>query len=129
MGRSFALLGVLTWYLAAPDTSPRKVETFGDWSTPSRQLRAEYRDFNDMYAVLTKDELTVYFSSNRTGGIGLDDLWYATRLSVSTRRGNPKNMSLLNTIRPPDPLEMLSYDEHVMSLLQHASGSPLCGER
>lgn len=126
MRRSFALLGVLTWYLAAPDTSPRRVETFGDWSTPVPVAELNTLDFNDMYAVLTKDELTVYFSSNRTGGIGLDDLWYATRPSVDSPWETPKNMSLLNTTAL-DSLPMLSYDEHVMFFYSTRPGPPCAG--
>jgi WD40-like Beta Propeller Repeat len=123
MRRSFALLGVLTWYLAAPDTSPRKVETFGDWSTPVNVTELN-TDSNDMYAVLTKDELTVYFSSNRDGGVGGDDLWYATRPSVVSPWGTPKNMGSINT-GAMDSLPMLSYDEHVMFFYSTRTGG--CG--
>ncbi len=128
----FALLGVLTWYLAAPDTSPRRVETFGDWSTPVPVAELNTPDFNDMYAVLTKDELTVYFSSDRPGGVGLDDLWYATRPSVDSPWETPKNMSQVNpTLNTTafDSLPMLSYDEHVMFFYSTRPGPRLCGER
>lgn len=124
----FALLGVLTWYLAAPDISPRRVETFGDWSTPVPVAELNTPDFNDMYAVLTKDELTVYFSSDRPGGVGLDDLWYATRPSVDSPWETPKNMSLVNpTLNTTafDSLPMLSYDEHVMFFYSTRPG-PAC---
>jgi WD40-like Beta Propeller Repeat len=124
MRRSFALLGVLTWYLAGPDTSPRKVETFGDWSTPVNVAELNTADFNDMYAVLTKDELTVYFSSNRTGGVGGDDLWYATRPTVDSLWETPKNMGPLNTTAA-DSLPILSYDEHVMFF--HSTRPNGCG--
>jgi hypothetical protein len=113
MRRSFALLGLMTWYLAAPDTSPRRVETFGDWSTPVPVAELNTPDFNDMYAVLTRDELTVYFSSNRTGGVGGDDLWYATRPTVESLWETPTNMGKLNST-VADSLPILSYDEHVM---------------
>ena len=124
----FALVGVLTWYLAAPDTSPRRVETFGDWSTPVKVDELNTTDANDMYAVLTKDELTVYFSSDRLGGLGLDDLWYATRPSVDSPWETPKNMSLVNpTLNTTafDSLPMLSYDEHVMFFYSTRQG-PAC---
>jgi WD40-like Beta Propeller Repeat len=123
MRRSFALLGVLTWYLAAPDTSPRRVETFGDWSTPVNvgELNTES---NDMYAVLTKDERTIYFSSDRPGGVGGDDLWYATRPSVGSPWGTPNNMGSINT-NAADSLAMLSYDEHVMFF--HSTRPGGCG--
>jgi WD40-like Beta Propeller Repeat len=123
MRRSFALLGMLTWYLAAPDPSARRVETFGDWSTPVNVVELN-TDSNDMYAVLTKDELTVYFSSNRDDGVGGDDLWYATRPTVHSPWETPKNMGPLNTTAA-DSLPMLSYDEHVMFFYSTRPG-PAC---
>src|SRR5262245_18847951 len=113
MRRSFALLALLVWYSAAPDTSRRRVEMFGDWSTPVPAAERNTGS-NDMYAVLTRDELTVYFASNRAGGFGGDDLWYATRPSVDSPWETPQNMgSVINNVAN-DSLPFLSANEHVM---------------
>jgi len=124
MRRSLLLLCLLASYTAAPGTSPRRAETFGDWSTPVN-VASLNTDSNDMYAVLSKDELTVYFTSDRSGSIGLDDLWFATRESVDALWGPAENMGEpLNSLYA-DSLPMLSYDEHVMFF--HSTRPGGCG--
>ena len=124
MRRSLILLCLLASYTAAPGTSPRRAETFGDWSTPVN-VASLNTDSNDMYAVLSKDELTVYFTSDRLGSIGLDDLWFATRESVDALWGPAENMGEpLNSLYA-DSLPMLSYDEHVMFF--HSTRPGGCG--
>src|SRR4029453_6743699 len=61
----------------------------------------------------SKDELTMYFSSDRLGGLGGDDLWFTTRASLDDPWGTPENMSVLNSTAL-DSLAVLSSDEHVM---------------
>jgi WD40-like Beta Propeller Repeat len=110
--QSVMLLVLIASFIAAPGASVREAETFGDWSTP--RLVAELNTgSNDMYAVLTRDELTVYITSNRSGGSGGDDLWYATRPSVDSPWGTPNNMGSINS-GAADALPTLSYDEHTM---------------
>ncbi len=123
MRRSLILLCLLASYTATPGTSPRRAETFGDWSTPF-PVASLNTDSNDMYAVLSKDELTVYFTSDRQGTIGLEDLWYATRDSVDAPWGPAQNMSDINSTAA-DSLPMLSYDEHVMFFQSTRAGG--CG--
>jgi len=79
-----------------------------------------------MYAVLSKDDLTVYFTSDRQGSMGLDDLWFATRDSVDAPWGPAQNMSDINSTAA-DSLPMLSYDEHVM-FFQSTRTEGACGK-
>ena len=47
---------------------------------------------------LSKDELTIYFSSDRQGGAGGKDLWMATRTTKNAPFGHPINLGpLINT--------------------------------
>ena len=55
----------------------------------------------------------MYFTSDRPGGLGGDDLWFATRESADAPWGEPQNMGALNT-NAADSLAVLSSDEHVM---------------
>ena len=112
MRSSLMLLCLVAWYVAAPGSSPQSTAIYGDWSTPF-PVASLNTDSNDMYAVLSKDELTVYFTSDRQGTIGLEDLWYATRDSADAAWGPAQNMSGINSVAM-DSLPMLSYDEHVM---------------
>src|SRR3954462_6691298 len=126
MRRSLILLSLLVSYPSAPGTSPRRAETFGDWSAPVN-VASLNTAYNDMYAVLSKDELTVYFTSDRPGptSAGGDDLWFATRESVDAPWGPAQNMGEPINSLFADSLPMLSYDEHVMFF--HSTRPGGCG--
>ncbi len=122
MRQSVTLLCLVASFIAAPGASVRQPETFGDWSTPVPVAELN-TSANDMYAVLTRDELTVYFASNRSG-FGGDDLWYATRPSVDSPWETPQNMGPTINSGANDSLPFLSANEHVMYF---HSTRPGCG--
>jgi hypothetical protein len=66
----------------------------------------------------------MYFTSDRPGGVGGDDLWFTTRASLDDPWGDPENMSALNT-SAADSLAVLSSDEHVMFF--HSTRPGGCG--
>ena len=66
----------------------------------------------------------MYFTSDRPGGLGLDDLWFTTRASLDDPWGDPRNMSALNS-SALDSLAVLSSDEHVMFF--HSTRPGGCG--
>jgi hypothetical protein len=68
MRRSLALLCVLACYTATPDTARRSAETLGEWSSPINVGPPVNTEYNDNYAFLSRDELTMYFTSDRPGG-------------------------------------------------------------
>lgn len=113
MKRSLPLF-LFAWYLVAPGSSPQSTQIYGDWSSPINVgPPVNTPDSNDTYAILSRDELTMYFTSDRAGGLGGDDLWYATRDSADAPWGEPHNLSVLNS-SAADSLAVLSSDEHVM---------------
>jgi hypothetical protein len=127
MNRCLILLAALAAYAAAPEGTSPTAEMFGDWSAPV-PVASLNTGSNDMYAILSKNELTVYFASDRPGGVGLipnDDLWFATRESVDAPWGDPHNMREINSAAA-DSLPMLSYDEHVMFFQSTRPGG--CGK-
>jgi hypothetical protein len=83
------------------------------WSSPVNVGAPLNSPYNDMYAVLTKNGLEVYFTSDRPGGLGGNDLWMATRASVDSPWGDPVNLTVLNG-PSDDSLPMLSHSENVM---------------
>src|SRR5205085_1412413 len=91
------LLCVLGCYTATNYSAPHIAETFGDWSAPVNVGPPINTIDNDNYAVLSRDELTMYFTSDRPGGRGGDDLWFATRESADAPWDEPQNMRALNT--------------------------------
>ena len=69
----------------------------GEWS---ESVRIDLGDtaFNYLYPAVTRDGLTMYFSSDMPGGQGDYDLWMVTRKSTSDEFSNPVNLgSRINT--------------------------------
>src|SRR6266702_6670065 len=102
----FALVGVLASLVGA-DT-PK----FSDWSTPVNLGPTVNTASLDAGPAISKDGLTLYFSSDRVGGIGSHDIWITKRPTVDSPWETPVNLgSGINT----DALEQvpaLSRDEH-----------------
>ena len=113
MKQAVTLLCLLGCYAGMSSRSPRAAQIFGDWSAPINPGPPLNTPSNDNYAVLSKDQLTIYFTSNRPGGLGLDDLWFATRESVDSPWRDPQNMASINTAYI-DSLPFLSQNEHVL---------------
>lgn len=126
MTRPLMLLCVLGCYVVAPGSSRQSTQEYGQWSMATKLEGPVNTDSNDMYATLSRDELTMYFSSDRPGGLGLgtDDLWVTTRASLDDLWEPPVNLSALNT-SATDNLAVLSPDEHVMFF--HSNRSGVCG--
>ena len=53
--------------------------TYGDWSEPINLGSEVNSSANDMAPALSKDGLSLYFQSNRVGGLGRTDLWVSQR--------------------------------------------------
>ena len=113
MKQAVTVLCLLGCYAGISSSSPRAAQMFGDWSAPINPGPPLNTPFNDNYAVLSQDQLTIYFTSNRPGGLGLDDLWTATRESVDSPWRDPQNMTSINTASI-DSLPVLSSNEHVL---------------
>ena len=64
------LLCVLGCYTATNYSAPHTAKTFGDWSAPVNVEPPINTIYYDNYAVLSRDELTMYFTSDRPGSLG-----------------------------------------------------------
>jgi hypothetical protein len=125
MRRFLTVLCALGCYAATTHGSPSTPQIFGDWSTPVNVGPPINTTSNDNYAVLSRDELTMYFTSDRPGSLGGDDLWFATRESVDSPWQDPQNMGApINTALYTDSLPFLSPNEHI---LYFYSTRPGCG--
>jgi len=115
MKRFLTLVCVLACLTATNARSRRTANTFGDWSAPVNAGPALNTEYNDNYAILSRDALTIYFTSDRpVGGLGGDDLWFATRESLDAPWDEPQNMGAPINTAAADSLAVLSSDEHVM---------------
>ena len=113
MRSAVTILCVLGFCAAINFSSPLAAKTFGDWSAPVNVGPPLNTPYNDNYAVLSADQLTMYFTSNRPGSLGGDDLWFATRATVDSVWEEPQNMTTLNS-GFADSLPFLSPNEHVL---------------
>jgi hypothetical protein len=104
----------------------RTAKTFGEWSPPVNVGPPLNTADNDNYAVLSRNQLTIYFTSDRPGGFGGDDLWFATRESVDSLWEEPQNMGAAINTDAADSLAVLSSNEHVMYF--HSTREGGCGQ-
>lgn len=66
-------------------------EANGDWSEPVK-INLGDTVYNYLYPTLSRDQLTMYFSSDMPNGYGDYDLWMVTRKSVDDDFGTPVNL-------------------------------------
>jgi hypothetical protein len=100
----------LCYSVAAWGTGESKL---GAWSAPINVGPPLNTQYNDTYPILTADGLTVYFTSDRPGGLGGDDLWVSRRESTDAPWGEPENLAILNSPFN-DSLSVLSTSGNIM---------------
>jgi Tol biopolymer transport system component len=71
---------------------------FSEWSPPVHLDAPINSEFNDFGPALSKDGLSLYFTSDRPGGMGGNDIWVTQRASREDPWGEPVNLgSTINT--------------------------------
>ena len=115
-----SLLIVLTALLVA---KPAAAQQFSDWSPPTN-LNAIVRSdgtlcpavvnttSDDQHMTISKDGLTLIFSSNRPGGSGDQDLWFTERASRDECWGDAVNLGNVVNSAVQDLAPNLSTDGH-----------------
>ena len=88
------LLACSVWALAsisaasAPDDPPQ----YSEWSTPANLGTVVNTSAVETDPFLSKDGLSLYFSSQRPGGYGGYDIWVSQRATVDDPWGPPQNL-------------------------------------
>src|SRR6478672_8866992 len=85
------------------------------WSTPVSLGAVVNSSATDSGPALSPDGLSLFFYSNRTGGLGANDIWVTRRPTVNDPWGPPINVGALNST-VNDQLPSLSEDGHWMIL-------------
>jgi Tol biopolymer transport system component len=87
----FGYLGALWGHASGP--------RFSKWSDPVHLGPLVNSAFQDSQPALSKDGLSLYLSSNRPGGVGLEDIWISQRESTDAPWGAPVNLGPpINTV-------------------------------
>jgi WD40 repeat protein len=71
---------------------------YSDWSPPVNLGPGIETPANDQHPAISKNGLSLYFTSNRPGGAGADDLWVVQRATIYGPWGTPQNLGpIINT--------------------------------
>jgi WD40 repeat protein len=95
---------------------------FSDWSVPVNLGAVINSTFDEDGASLSRDGLTLHFSSNRSGGFGGADLYVSRRNSVDEAWEQPVNLGLVNSIAD-DTAPNQSRDGHWLYFMSRRQGS------
>ena len=108
---------------AAPDSSTRRCDPTKPFDVPARFSELSSSS-NDLWPSVTTDELTIYFHSDRggTGTLGMDDIFVATRPSLSASFGVPAVVANVNNVSY-DQCPSISGDGLFLYTDRLASGS------
>ncbi|MBI4521182.1 MAG: PD40 domain-containing protein [Gemmatimonadetes bacterium] len=85
---------------------------FSEWSAPENLGPTVNSPFVDFTPEISRDGLSLYFSSNRPGGFGLTDLWVSRRSSVDDPWGAPVNLGPTINTSGTEGAPHLSRDGH-----------------
>lgn len=134
MSRSYciALAAVAIAGCSAPDTTavtgrsePRAALAFGgsDWSAPVHLLAPISSTARDLGARLSHDELSIYFGSDRTGTLGVFDIWVSRRECRDCAWGPAQNLGPNINSPGGDGAPEVSADGHWLYFSGSRAGS------
>jgi hypothetical protein len=98
----FAALG--SYLMASPK--------YSNWSAPVNLGAVINSPFNDAAAAVSRDGLTLYFGSDRPGGVGSFDIWVSKRSSVEAPWEPAINLGAVLNTPSIENVPLLSRDQH-----------------
>jgi len=98
---------------------------FSDWSTPVNLGPMVNSGSSDQHAAISKDGLSLYFSSDRPGGMGGLDIYVTQRASADDPWGPPVNLGPNVNTAGMDLAPAFSPDGHLLYF--HSGGRGGCG--
>jgi len=96
-------------------------QKYSSWSPPVNLGPVVNSPFLDGNPAISKDGLSLYFASNRPGGVGGNDLWVAHRENLDSPWSGPVNLGFINTISN-EVAPVLSRDEHNLIFVSNRPG-------
>lgn len=95
---------------------------FSDWSAPVNLGPLVNSAFDDYGGALSKDGLSLYFTSTRPGGFGGEDLWVSQRASEHDAFGIPFNLGAAINTTFADRTPALTRDGHWLLFASNRPG-------
>ena len=105
------LVTLATLGLAATGLAAQK---FSEWSEPVNLGPVINSSANDRHPAISKNGLSLYYTSNRPGGFGVDDILVSRRASVDDPWGPPENLGPNINTSSNDSVPTFSRDGHWM---------------
>jgi len=113
--RSAVVLFAIVFAFLPPSTSnPAAAPRFPAWGTPVNLGPVVNSPFLDGGAGISKHGLSLYFHSNRPGGMGDTDIWVSRRASVDDPWGPPVNLGPTINTSFAETVPTFSRDGHIM---------------
>jgi WD40-like Beta Propeller Repeat len=99
-----------------------RAQKYSNWSPPVNLGPVINSSSNDGNPAISKDGLTLYFASNRPGGVGGNDIWVAHRESLDSPWSSaPLDLGPINTSFN-EVAPALSRDEHYLFFVSNRPG-------
>ncbi|HSE31341.1 MAG TPA: hypothetical protein VLA93_07165 [Pyrinomonadaceae bacterium] len=89
-------------------------QNYSDWSAPVSLGPVINSASQDQQPAISKDGLSLYFASNRSGGFGGFDMYVSQRLSEEESWGTPINLGATVNTTANEGNPAFSRDEHLM---------------
>lgn len=87
---------------------------YSEWGTPVNLGSVINTTANEQHPFLSKDGLSLFFTSDRQGTLGGLDLWVSERESKDAPWGSPQNLGSVINSNTLDMAPSLSPDEHLL---------------
>ena len=101
-------------FLVMAHTNTAQAQKYSDWSTPVNLGAVINSTSSDQGPSISKDGLSLYFTSNRPGGIGGFDMYVSQRASVDDQFGLPLNLGPTINTTFDEGNQSFSRDGHLL---------------
>ncbi|MDQ3063031.1 MAG: hypothetical protein M3R14_09255, partial [Acidobacteriota bacterium] len=98
------------------DLTPNAVTSFSTWSAPQNMGATINSADNDIAPVAAPNGLSLYFTSNRPGGQGVNDIYVSQRLTLTSAWGAPQNLGATVNTSSAEVAASFSLDGRTMFL-------------
>ena len=117
----FGVATIVAVYLSAAD--PLAVKKFSDWGPPV-PVPIVNSEFNDFSPAISRDGRSLYFSSNRPGGIGVGnfDIWVSHRANTKGPWETPINLGPAINTNANESVPAFSRDGHWLFFVSNVPG-------
>jgi WD40 repeat protein len=95
-------------------SKPVGAPKFSDWRVPTNLGPPVNSPFQELGAAISKDGLSLYFTSDHPGGFGSFDLWVSERPTTDGAWGQPRNLGGIINTSAEESIPALSRDGHWM---------------